>query len=273
MTRKYQFEALVAQTELVGEAYCRLTWSAPEMAAEARPGHFVTVRQNKSGFPLLRRPFSIHRVLDDGRLQILFKVIGAGTRQLAESKPGDAIDVVGPLGDGLFRVDEKRPNVLLVAGGIGVAPLLFLAETMPAQTKLIPVLLFGGATARDLPALDDFRNLGIEVRVRTEDGGAGRRGLVTDELADVLSGLDPARTQLLACGPMPMLRAAAGMCAPRGVPCQVSLETVMACGLGSCFGCAIELQPDCAEAEVDYVRVCHEGPVFDAARIRWNEEP
>ncbi len=270
MTRKHQLDATIVDTEPLGAHYRRVTLRAPAIAAEARPGHFVTLRLDRPGFPLLRRPIGIHRISGD-QVQLLIKIVGSGTAQLAAALIGETINVVGPLGNGVFVVDPQRPYVLLVAGGIGIAPLLFLADSLVVDKALRPALLFGGATAEDLPAADDFRRLGLELALTTEDGSAGRRGLVTAELTDRLAALPAAATQVLACGPLSMLRAVARICLARGVQCEVSLEAVMACGLGSCYGCAVELAHGDAAAEVQYARVCHDGPVFFADRLQWDE--
>jgi dihydroorotate dehydrogenase electron transfer subunit len=212
--------------------------------------------------PLLRRPFSIHRMLgsESGEFEILFRAVGSGTKILARAHVGDRLDVLAPLGRG-FRLDAGRP--LFVGGGIGVAPLLFLAESF-LEKGIRPKLLLGGRRDRDILCHEDFTCLAVPFALATEDGTLGEPGLVTRllerELAAGVSG-----TGVYTCGPVPMLEAVARICRNHGVPCQVSLEAHMACGVGACLGCVV------AGEKAPYLRVCKEGPVFDAGEIKWDK--
>lgn len=208
--------------------------------------------------PLLRRPFSIHRMAagESGEFEILFRVVGEGTRRLASTHVGERVDVLAPLGRG-FRLGTERP--LLVGGGVGVAPLLFLAETLLAGGTA-PKLLLGGRSDRDVLCHDDFSCLAVPYALATEDGSLGEPGLVTLLLERELAG---ACAGVYACGPLPMLAAVAELCRRESVPCQVSMEAHMACGVGACLGCVV---PGVAEP---YLRVCKEGPVFDAGEVDW----
>ncbi len=230
----------------------------PARAFAAEPGQFVMLRVTPGIDPLLRRPFSIHRMLEGGEFEVLFRVVGRGTRALGGVHVGDRVDALGPLGRG-FRLEGSRP--LIVGGGIGVAPLLFLAESF-LEAGVRPKLLLGARTERDLLCQDDFSCLALPFAVATEDGSAGSPGLVTRllrrELAEGTEGVS-----VYACGPLPMLRAVARLCRERDVPCQVSLEAHMACGIGACLGCVVP------EPGGGYVRVCKEGPVFRAEEIDW----
>ncbi len=263
----------VTANERLNERFCRLRLAFPELAAHARPGQFVTVAAPGVDAPLLRRPFSIHRVRPDGSVELLIKIVGRGTRHLAELAPGHALNVLGPLGNGVFAPSPERPELLLVAGGIGIAPFLFLAETLRGDPRWRPQLLFGGGSRLDLAAHDEFAALGVPARLTTEDGSLGRKGLVTDELRAALDERDPGACQTLACGPTPMLRAVAELCAARGVPCRVSLENLMACGVGSCRGCVVPVKRDATGHAAPYARVCREGPVCDATDIAWERLP
>jgi dihydroorotate dehydrogenase electron transfer subunit len=209
--------------------------------------------------PLLRRPFSIHRMTgqDPGDFEILFRAVGAGTKLLSQTHVGDHVDVIAPLGRG-FRLESERP--ILVGGGVGVAPLLFLAETF-LQQGVRPKLLVGGRRDRDILCHEDFGCLAIPCAVATEDGSLGEPGLVTRLLDKELTTMRG--VTVYACGPIPMLASVARACQERGVPCQVSLEAHMACGVGACLGCVI---PGSSAANL---RVCKEGPVFDACDVRW----
>jgi dihydroorotate dehydrogenase electron transfer subunit len=227
----------------------------------AEPGQFVMVKVSDGIDPLLRRPFSIHRVpgAESGEFEILFRAVGSGTRLLARAHLGDRLAVLAPLGRG-FRVSGRRP--LLVGGGIGVAPLLFLAERF-LERGARPKLLLGGRRDRDILCHDDFACLAVPFALATEDGSLGEPGLVTRLLEKELA-RNGGADAVFACGPTPMLAAIAGICARAGVPCQLSMEAHMACGVGACLGCVVK------GASVAYLRVCKEGPVFDAEELSWD---
>lgn len=270
--KKHQRDVALSKRENLGENYTRLSFDFPEIAQSARPGQFLTISKNQPGFPLLRRPFSIHRLNPPNQVQVLIKTVGPGTRQLVVLDEGDTINVLGPLGEGHFSIDEDRPNLLMVAGGIGIAPLLFLADEATKNENVRPVLFFGGCSGGDLGTIDDFEQLKIETNITTEDGSRGAKGLITDVLTDFFSDLEPQKTQVKACGPLPMLKAVAKLCYDREVDCQVSLETVMACGVGSCLGCVTEATADASADGLPYFRVCHEGPVFNINQLPWKKE-
>ncbi len=266
MSKKFIADAPLLVMDKLSDFYYRLTVEFAELAHEARPGQFLSLEIPGPNAPLLRRPFSIHRVLDD-KVQVLFKVVGEGTKILTQQQPGTMLNVMGPLGDGMFAPSEQAEKFLLVAGGIGIAPLLFLADVLQKR-KAETLLFFGGRTADDLPTKDDFA---MPVTLTTEDGSVGEKGLITVPLAAALQNGDAAKIQVLACGPMPMLKAVAELCYRYGAPGQVSLETMMACGVGSCYGCAIEVGRD-EHGQARYERVCHEGPVFDVNHLPWDDK-
>ena len=257
----YQQKAEIISTEkLTGDIY-RFTMKAPDMAADSRPGQFVMVRAGEGLDPLLRRPFSIHQVAAGGLLQILFKVIGKGTQTLAGLQPGQSMDMLGPLGRG-FRYNTEHRHYL-VGGGVGIAPLLFLARQLLKRNEAAAIkVLLGARTGDEIAVLvKDFKSMGLAVQAATEDGSLGRQGLVTDLMAP-MPGDNPA--MVYACGPYPMLRAVVGLSREKGWACQVSLETIMACGLAACLGCAVQ------RADMNgYVHVCKDGPVFDADDVAW----
>ncbi|MBI5016570.1 MAG: dihydroorotate dehydrogenase electron transfer subunit [Deltaproteobacteria bacterium] len=253
--------AWVVQREPLGGEYFRLRLR-PARPFAAEPGQFVMVKTADGIDPLLRRPFSIHRMLagSSGEFEVLFRAVGAGTRLLARTHVGDRLDVLAPLGRG-FRLGGARP--LLVGGGVGVAPLLFLAEAFLAQ-EVRPRLLLGGRRDRDILCHDDFGCLAVPCALATEDGSLGEPGLVTRLLERELSA-HAEDAAVYACGPTPMLAAVARLCRRRSVPCQVSLEAHMACGVGACLGCVV------AGTRTAYLRVCKEGPVLDAEEVLWPE--
>lgn len=253
--------AWVVQREALGGEYFRLRLR-PARPFAAQPGQFVMVKTADGIDPLLRRPFSIHRMIPgaSAEFEVLFRAVGAGTALLARAHVGDRLDVLAPLGRG-FRLDARTP--LLVGGGVGVAPLLFLAEAFLAR-GVRPKLLLGGRRDRDILCHEDFGCLAVPCAFATEDGSLGEPGLVTRllerELADGAGG-----DAVYACGPTPMLAAVAKVCRARAMPCQVSLEAHMACGVGACLGCVV------AGTQAAYLRVCKEGPVLDAGEVRWPE--
>jgi dihydroorotate dehydrogenase electron transfer subunit len=262
-------------------AYQALTLVAPRIAEAARPGQFVHVLAGEDrSFPL-RRPFSIHRVDpggSGGTVAIVFDVVGAGTRALAELRPHDVVDVLGPLGRPFTPPDEPA-GCVLVGGGYGTAPLFFLAGELRARRCRVDFAIGAATAARLLDALE-ARRLGHSLTVTTDDGSAGRRGLVTDPLPDLLARTGAGR--VYACGPMPMLAAVSRVAAAAGVPCQVAVEEQMACGTGICFSCVLPVRgsgglkpspPENGDSGdgTRMARSCLEGPVFDGTAIAWAE--
>lgn len=257
----YQQKAEIVRTEKLTADIYRITVKAPDIAADSRPGQFVMVRAGEGMDPLLRRPFSVHQVVAGGLFQILVKVIGKGTQMISSMQSGQYMDVVGPLGRG-FSFDSRH-QLYLVGGGIGIAPLLFLARQMLVGNEPSSLKIFLGArTGEEVSALvGDFENMGLEVSTATEDGSLGTKGLVTDLLVPLEQ---ENHVAVYGCGPFPMLRAVAGVCRKKKWDCQVSLETIMACGLAACLGCAV-LRADMK----GYVHVCKDGPVFNADDVAW----
>jgi dihydroorotate dehydrogenase electron transfer subunit len=252
-------------------AYQALTVVAPRIAGAARPGQFVHLLAGEDrSFPL-RRPFSIHRVERPGEalgtVEVVFDVVGAGTRALAGLRPHDVVDVLGPLGRP-FTPPEEPEGCVLVGGGYGTAPLFFLAGELRARRCRVDFAVGAATAARLLDAMEAKR-LGHSLTVTTDDGSAGRRGLVTDPLPDLLARTGASR--VYACGPMPMLAAVSRVAAAAGVPCQVAVEEQMACGTGICFSCVLPVRPEGSPGETRMARSCLEGPVFDGTAIAWAE--
>ncbi len=234
-----------------------ISLSLPAIAGTAEPGQFLHLRiSSGSPSPLLRRPFSINDVQGD-RVSILYEVKGAGTKLLSKMLPGETLDVIGPLGMG-FDIDPQKREHLLVAGGMGLAPMGLLARSLKGM-KLKPELLYGCRSSAELvkPGITGCQ-------ISSEDGSCGKKGLVTSLLLDRLRICrDPA---VYACGPWPMLKAVAGICHKNNIPCQVSLESFMACGVGACQGCVVK------NSDGNYVSVCDKGPVFNSRQIDWDQD-
>jgi dihydroorotate dehydrogenase electron transfer subunit len=258
-------DAPVLENEAAGGAGLRLRLDVGGAFPPAEPGQFVMLSPGAlpaaTRFdPLLPRPMAVFR-LGGGVLDVLYKVTGRGTALLAAARPGERVRVVGPLGRG-FPLPAPGERALLVGGGTGIASLFDLAARARAASRVAAIL--AAKSARELLGVDDFRALGVEVRVATEDGSAGRRGLATELLADALRE-GPAR--VYACGPTGMMRRAAELAAAAGRRCVASLENRMACGFGVCLGCAVP------RAREGYALVCREGPVFEAEALRWDGLP
>jgi dihydroorotate dehydrogenase electron transfer subunit len=233
-----------------------LVWlDAPAIAGLARPGQFVMVRCGEGHDPLLRRPLSIHRVDNTGGVALLFEVVGRGTSWLSERAPGDLVDLIGPLGNG-FSIDTDCRSILLVAGGIGIAPLAFLAQEAAGLGRTATVLQ-GAQRASLLYPGSQLPN-GISIAKATEDGSEGRKGLVTNLFGEFAGQAD----QVFACGPASMYQSMAGLKVLQGRSVQISLEVMMACGIGACYGCTVKTRTGPKQ-------VCQDGPVFDLSDIDW----
>ena len=260
---EFQEKAVIVRRETITPAILRLSLRSAQISAHARPGQFVMLRVGSGLDPLLRRPFSIHQVSGDGTLQILFKTVGRGTEILARCRAGDTIDCIGPLGQGFsLPGDQPGAHFCLVGGGMGMAPLYFLASRLQ-QTGMASeehVVLLGGRTRNEVALFEEeFFTLGYQVHVATDDGSMGYHGLVPDLVPRFLRD----QTLVYSCGPLPMMKAVAALTDAAGCPCQVSLETHMACGLGACLGCALP------GSGTRYVHVCKDGPVFQAGEVVW----
>jgi dihydroorotate dehydrogenase (NAD+) catalytic subunit len=240
--------------------YFRLVVRAPEIAAATQPGQFAHIRIVPLKEALLRRPFSIFQVAED-TFSILYKIVGQGTEALSRLEPRAPLSVIGPLGHGFTVPRAGGETPLLVAGGYGMAALYLLAQRSP-QKGLVCV---GGRRAADILCEAEFRALGWDVRVATEDGSRGERGLVTQPLeAELRRG--GAGRKLFACGPTPMLQAVARLAEQYAAPAEVSLDEHMCCGLGVCLACVVPIK---TAAGWEYQRSCTEGPVFEAEKVAW----
>lgn len=255
--KKYLLDLTVVSNERLSDRHIllKLTSSAP--LPEMIPGQFVEVRIDHSPSTFLRRPISINYV-DRSRneLWLLVALVGDGTRTLAGLGSGDVVNCLLPLGNGFTLPSSSDESLLLVGGGVGIAPLLFFGREAKDRGARVSFLL-GARTASDLLELDLFKDLG-SVYVTTEDGSAGERGFVTNH--SVLS--REAFTRISMCGPTPMMKAVAAYARKTGTACEASLENMMACGLGACL-CCVEKTTE------GNLRVCQDGPVFDIQKLLW----
>jgi dihydroorotate dehydrogenase electron transfer subunit len=258
-----------------GEHYHSLTIVTPEIGETVQPGQFVNVKCGENRASILRRPFSVCRVHKRGgwssTLEIVFDIRGPGSSYLSTLRGHANVDLLGPLGRG-FGLPTRRAHCLLVGGGIGAAPLFFLADELRNEGHRVDVIL-GAREVGLLLNQIEARRLASVCRIMTDDGSAGDRGRVTDVLADTMQRCD---TEIVyACGPHAMLAAVADICGPSKIPVQVAVEELMGCGYGVCMSCVIPLRRrvkrgEAPEDAIVYARSCTEGPVLNGANVIWD---
>lgn len=261
-------KAKIISNERLAPGRFRMRLEAPSICREARPGQFVMVKCSKDLRPFLRRPLSFHRIRER-YFELLYQVIGKGTKELSRRKRGENLDVIGPLGNGFnlkppLARDKKALSSqrLLIAGGIGVAPLLALAEELSRRKARFAVLV-GGRTKSHILCIDELKKLGAKIEVATEDGSKGHRGLTTDLLKRIIQGKRrEAYSEIYVCGPNGMLREVTKIAKSGRLPCQVSFEEKMGCGTGACLGCAVK-------TVTGYKMACKDGPIFNSGDIIW----
>jgi len=325
-----EVKARVLLHRRIGPDYFRLRLLCPEVARPAHPGQFAMLRVSEWRDPFLRRPFGFCRIFspkgrrvrpeDEGAVEIWYKVVGRGTALMSQIREGQRVDLLGPLGKGFWAAEGKK-QAILVGGGIGIAPLMAWAEELQLGRRKMKrppkiseeaqevLILIGGKNAEEILGVREFKQMGFEPQVATEDGRLGMQGLATDLLERELLTQGPAAAAIYACGPIPMLTRVAQIAEQFDVPCQVLVESRMACGIGACLGCAVKVReegvpkmsgagdflagregapPECGGEEggggasreglipliaepppFRYVRACKEGPVFDAREILW----
>jgi len=265
----FQETVRVLYQQKIGPETYRMGMTCPDGFASAMPGQFVMVRIPERPVSLLRRPFSIHRLIKTKErltgFEMLYRVIGKTTHALSQVKPEESIQVIGPLGRG-FALPERTDAIYIAAGGIGVAPMLFLADFLLEQ-QVAPqavTVYIGGRSREDLLCESEFARLGLQVFTTTDDGSAGQQCLITNPLEMAIREQPP--DVVYACGPEGMLECVAGIVKAQEVPCQVSIETLMACGMGACLGCAVESAVDSGR----YLHACMDGPVMDVMELTCN---
>jgi dihydroorotate dehydrogenase electron transfer subunit len=259
-----QSSSSVIAKEKLTEKTFKLTLSSSHIARSAKPGSFVHIRVNPDSFPLLRRAFSVHWAdKEKKRFEVLFKVVGRGTEILSEKSPGDVLDILGPIGEG-FSFPPKGKTVMLVAGGMGIAPLWFLFVNLIKKIDKEKLMFFLGAKNKsELLYCKKLKDLGTNLMITTDDGSFGTKGLVTEVfLKEIKKRKNESRKlKVYSCGPPEMLKTMSEISQKYDLSCQISLEGSMACGVGACWGCAVKLKSG------GYKRVCIDGPVFDAKDV------
>jgi dihydroorotate dehydrogenase electron transfer subunit len=286
-----QMVETIENVRLARDTY-RIRFACPELAKRIVPGQFIMLRLAGCNDPLLGRPLALYdTVLSPAGeaigIDVVYLTMGKMTSRLAQYRPGQMLEVWGPLGNGFLPQEPiSRPSatqhLIMVAGGIGQTPFMAVGRESlglrsygnpprRAQRARQVTLCYGVRRAEYLAGVDDFRSVGVDVRLSTDDGSTGHHGFVTDLLRDVLAeseaGIKAGQCRIVCCGPEKMMEAVAHIAQQASVPCQVSLETPMACGIGICFSCVTKVrQPD---GDWDYRRTCVEGPVFEAGQIVW----
>lgn len=246
-----------------------LSLYAPEIAMGSKAGQFIHIRCCHGFDPLLRRPFSLSDIdRETGAVSIIYEVRGKGTKLLSGYPEGHEVDIMGPLGKGFSLEDlTSMDQAILVGGGIGAPPMAALAQALADKGLSKVTIILGGTSKNKLLPEEIFAKTGAKLLFATDDGGKGHKGFVTELLPQLVQ--DQAEKYFVfACGPEGMLKAVSDYCIPHHIPCQLSLEEIMACGIGACQGCVCKVK---GETGFDYVRVCREGPVFEAREVVWDE--
>ena len=256
--KKYMLDMKVAENCRLHQNYCLLKLKADNRLPEMRPGQFVQVRVEHSPTTFLRRPISINYVdTERNELWLLIQLVGDGTHTLAETRVGDTLNIVLPLGNGFTMPQDKDEKLLLIGGGVGTAPMLYLGACL-RKAGFTPVFLLGSRSKNDLLQLEQFEEYG-KVYVTTEDGSMGEKGYVTNHSILKFIRFD----RIYTCGPKPMMMAVARYASSESIACEVSLENTMACGIGACLCCVEKLKDE------HHVCVCTEGPVFNIEKLSW----
>jgi len=259
-----QFKAKILINQKIAPGHYTLLFKTPIFKEAVRPGQFFNVKVNDSFEPLLRRPFAACRIYKE-KIGILYKVVGKATKILSTRKKGGMLDILGPLGNGFDpKPQSGGPGAaaFLVVGGHGIAPLLALARQFKARSVKFAAFI-GARTKKHVVCDKELENLGAKVYIATDDGSKGYRGTVTNLLRKKIPLTANSRLSVIyACGPKPMLKETAKAAKQYGMACRISLEEYMACGIGTCLGCAVKTRSG-------YKMVCKDGPVFDAREIIW----
>ncbi len=262
----YQAQVEILSNQKLTFEYYKLKLHTPQISREAKPGQFIYLRVEDTHYPLLRRPFSIHRVTGE-YIEILYQIVGLGTRILSQKREGDSLDLIGPLGKE-FLINHTTAQHVLIAGGIGVAPLVFLAQSLSKMCTFsrcnTPFAFLGFKTKDKIICQKDFSELEMNVKIATDDGTCGYKGKISDLFEHFIGDFSLKSLSVYACGPVPMLKKVSWLSYKYLFPCQISMEEKMGCGIGACRGCVIK-------GTSGYLRVCQDGPVFNVDEINWKD--
>ncbi len=275
--RRFEVDARIITHSQTREDAFELVLEAPSIAVSAKPGQFMEILFGENYSPLLRRPFSIyHADPEAGTISVLYRRHGSFTSGLKYKSPGDHLSLIGPLGRPFHYEISDLFKPILIAGGIGAPPISFLAERLAANyrnsgknTREI-IVINAARTGEHLIGISTLTALQVALRLVTNDGTTGFQGTALEVLQEVLVTLpESAKPQIFACGPMPMLRSISDSVVPLSLPCQLSIETSMPCGIGTCAGCPVAVRDTSNDYGFRYALACAEGPVFDAADLIW----
>lgn len=257
----YNKKCKIIKKEFLKDDICKMIIESQEIAKQAKPGQFLEIRVIDNIEPLLRRAISIYNVnKDKGEVEFIFQLKGKGTNILANRNEGELLDILGPLGYGTFNL-EAHKNISIIGGGIGIFPLYELSKT--AQEVGVKSKIYIGFRNKDLVILEkEFKNVCDELILTTDDGSYGKSGFAINILKEDIKKERP--DCIYACGPLPMLKAVQSLAKEENIPCQISLEERMACGMGICLGCAVKYV---GKDKVNYKHVCKNGPVFKATEV------
>ena len=266
------YTAYVIYNHRLNERDFHLALRLPKEFVQPRPGQFVMLRTAESGGPLLSRPLSVYhftRLHGHVVLELLYRIVGRGTALFSRWPSGKEVCVLGPLGNG-FHIDEKKRNHILIAGGMGIAPITYLAAWLCNRSSDGNRMVFclGAKNSGEFIGLERLEKIGGQFHISTDDGSLGTCGTVTELLPEIVGRCEADAAVLYACGPPGMMKSLAS-CLPAKVTCQVSVEARMACGVGACLGCAISVLA--SRKRIVKKSVCRDGPVFDLREICWED--
>ncbi len=272
----YDLKAKIVKNQKLTPSVYYLELKIPKLTRLIVPGQFLHLSLLGITDPLLRRPLSVNRIVNKTNVGIVYKVVGKGTSLLKEMAVGETVDVLGPLGNG-FELKYFKNSIdplIFVAGGMGIAPFVFLAKYLLNKKRRITVFV-GTDKKTELVCIDELKNLGCGIKISTDDGSLGFKGYVSDMLKQYLSksqSLKP-KPYIFACGPKPMLKALRDVASKYDLKGQVSLDGMMGCGLGACLGCVVKTRSSSIgdAKEIVYKRICKDGPVFDINEVVWEE--
>jgi dihydroorotate dehydrogenase electron transfer subunit len=242
---------------------------SPKIASFAKPGQFIMVKVNDFYYPLLRRPFSIHNVVErentPQEIEIFFQIVGEGTFLLAQKQRGEKLNIIGPLGRGFsLGVNSENKKFYLIGGGRGIAPLFYLAKQIK-NAKGEVIVFYGGKSKKDLPLLNKFQNENITVFASTEDGSYGWKGLITQLFEKELKKAGNIK-KIYSCGPNEMMKKVALIAKMHKIESEFSMESIFGCGIGACWGCVVRVRKNGKES---WAKACTEGPVFQDKELIW----
>ncbi|MEW6455267.1 MAG: dihydroorotate dehydrogenase electron transfer subunit [Acidobacteriota bacterium] len=257
----YEFEAEIIEKKIWSNKYCCLSLKIPFDKIELKPGQFFMVKVQEN-FPLLRRPLAVMD-FEESSLKFFFQRVGIGTEILFFKKVGERVRILGPFGNGFSYPEEKKKSVLLIAGGRGISPIFYLAKKM-YEHRIPFVLIYGGKAKEDIPLMEELEENSFNVVYVTEDGSFGKKGMVIDFIEEIVK--KKQISSIYSCGPVEMLKKVSYFSERIDIESLISLEIIMGCGFGACWGCAVRIRENGKEC---FKKACVDGPVFKSEEIVW----